>query len=137
MAYDEAWFRKDEKEAGETLATIVNSYWELEGRQRREIANLALALYAGSMKYSLSGAASILTVIDSILQDAAAYNLIQATANTLINQLVQNRVRPLFVTKRGDSELRERAECMQDFVEGQFDESEVYGDLDVEICTYG
>lgn len=137
MAYEEAWFRQPEVDAGKTLSTIVGSYWELEGRQRREIANLALALYAGSMKYSLSGAASILTVIDSILQDAAAYNLIQATANTLINQLVQNRVRPLFVTKRGDSELRERAECMQDFVEGQFDESEVYGDLGVEICTYG
>jgi len=137
MAYDSAWFRKDTEDAGTTISTIVSTYWEQEGRQRREIANLALALYAGSMKYSLSGAASILTVIDSILQDAAAYNLIQATANTLINQLVQNRVRPLFVTKRGDSELRERAQNYQDFIEGEFEEEEIYGDLGAEVCTYG
>jgi hypothetical protein len=137
MTLEDAWFRKAEKEAGTAVAQIVSHYWEIEGRQRREMANLALALYTGNMKHSISGGASILNVIDSVLQDAAAYNLIQASANTLINQLVGNRVRPLCVTKRGDSELRERAASMQDFVEGQLYETELYGDMGVEVCTYG
>lgn len=137
MTIEDAWFRKDTEDAGTAVSQIVRHYWDTEGRQRREIANLALALFTGSMKYSLSGGASILSVVDSLLQDPAAYNLIQASVGTLVANLYQNRVRPLFVTERGDSELRERAIAQQDFVEGEFYELEVYGELGLEVCLYG
>lgn len=137
MTIEESWFRKNEEDGGTSLAQIVGHFWEMEGRQRREIANLALALFTGSMKHSLSGGGSILSVIDSLLQDPSAYNLIQASVGTMVANLYANRVRPLFVTERGNYELRERAQGLQDVTEGDFYEQEIYGMLGLAVCMYG
>jgi hypothetical protein len=137
MTVEESWFRKDEAAAGASVSEIVKHYWETEGRQRREIANLSLALFAGNMKYSLTGGSSILSVVDSLLQDPSAYNLIQASVGTMVANLTQNRVRPLYVTEAGDYALRERAAALQSFTEGEFHEHELYGELGLEVCLYG
>lgn len=137
MTVEQSWFRKDKDESGKAVSDIVKHYWEIEGRQRREIANLSLALFTGNMKYSMSGGGSILSVVDALLQDPAAYNLIQASIGTLVANLYSNRVRPLFVTEGGNYELREKAKGMQQAVEGEFYEQEIYGQLGLAVCIYG
>ncbi len=62
-------------------------------------------------------------------REVPAFNVVQAGADTLISQLIRNKVRPLFLTDGGDAELQGKAEGMTRTVEAGFWEHGVWGDL--------
>lgn len=110
-----------------------NSIFEEEGMRRRTAASHALTLYHGHPRHSLGGQDTIFP--EDI--DPPGYNLVQAAVDTKTAHIVRNKVRPMFVTERGDSKLRKKAEGMQRATESILLKSGVYGKTGVAVCRDG
>lgn len=106
-----------------------------EGRQRRTRANDALTLYHGNTRYSFDHAPSLSSQLGWL--EPPGYNLIQAAVDTKTAHIVRNKVRPMFVTEKGDAELREKAQGMQRAVETVLLQSGIYGETGVSVCRDG
>src|SRR5690606_5385918 len=109
------------------------SLFQSEGMRRRSMASAALTLYHGHARHSLGGDAALFA--DDV--EPPGYNLIQAAVDTKTAHVVRNKVRPMFVTERGDSKLRKKALGMQRAVEAVFQQTGVYGETGVSVCRDG
>lgn len=108
---------------------------QADGVDRKSRANDALTLYFGTESHqTFDDTASTLIGLGLMVDEVAEYNVIQACTDTMVSHLVRNKVRTMFVTEKGDSELKERALGMQSAVEGTFDAIGVYGMNGMEIC---
>jgi hypothetical protein len=109
-----------------------------DGEDRKSRANDALTLYFGTESHcTFDDTGSTLIGLGLMTEEVAEYNVIQACTDTMVSHLVRNKVRTMFVTEKGDSELKERALGMQQAVEGTFDEIGVYGMTGMELCGRG
>jgi hypothetical protein len=107
-----------------------------DGEDRREKANAALVLYHCNNFYSFSaGVPNLFGGFDGT--DPVGFNVIRSCVDTKLNHVVRNKVRPLFVTERGDSKLKEKALGMQRAVEGVFKTARIYGDIGTQVCRHG
>lgn len=115
------------------LVRISESIWANQGRERRELADCALALYFGNNRHSLAGYTSSGFTL-AVEPDPSSYNVVQACVDTKVSHIVRNKVRPFFLTEAGDFELREKAEGMQKAVEAIFAETGIYGETGMAVC---
>ena len=69
--------------------------------------------------------------------DPPAYNVIQSCVDAKASHIFANKVRPFFLTERGDAALKEKAQGMQRAVESVFDENGVYGSEGLKVCYDG
>lgn len=105
-----------------------------EGAPRRTRADDALTLYHGSTRYQFDSSSSSQLFPEL---EPTGYNLIRACTDTLTNHIVRNKVRPMFVTERGSSDLKEKALGMQRAVEGEFIRSGLWDALGTMVCRHG
>lgn len=117
---------------GEAYRAAWTAFDQLRVDQRprmRERAADYLALYDPAS--IADSAAGFGTALSEFFEQAEmpSHNVIQAVTDTLVSQLVKNKVKPLFLTQGGDAKLRRQAEGMSQAVEGTFMEAGVYGDL--------
>lgn len=101
--------------------------------ERRERAEAALYLYAGSRRVSLSGGSGSWDEWD----EPPYFNLIQTAVDFFTSMMVRNRIRPYFLTERGDAELQKRAKGMQRAVEGTMRELGLWDELGMLRCQDG
>ena len=64
--------------------------------------------------------------------DRPTMNVIQSCVDTLVSRITQSRPRPVFLTDGGDSKARKLAKQMNNFIQGEFHQSDAYK-LGVEI----
>lgn len=103
-----------------------------DGNDRRDRADAALILYHGSGRYSFTSS------VDSAFEAVPpGFNLIQSAVDTLVSNVVRNKIRPMIVTENGDAELKEKAVGMQRAVEGLFQNAGLYGDLAFQVARTG
>lgn len=131
------WYQEEDAElAARKMVTVARAEWNAQGQQRLRIAEDCLALYMGSSQYSLTGNANPLSVL-GLMDESAAVNMIQTIVDTKVNHTMRNQIRPMFVTEGGDSELREKAEAMQEAADGLAYDLELDGELGRQACAFG
>jgi hypothetical protein len=112
------WYMEENAvDAAARMVSVARTEWEAQGRQRMRMADDSLALYMGSTRHSLTGVANPLSML-GLVEESSSYNVVQAIVDTKLNHTLRNRVRPMFVTEGGDSELKEKAEAMQEAADG-------------------
>jgi hypothetical protein len=156
IAISPAWFNhratKLNKLTGATLKEeAAPRLWALaeemtcdggEPEARRARCNDALTLYLGSNAHgTFSGSAATLSAALGALgfatTDPVSCNVIQYCVDTMASHLCRQKVRPLWVTEKGDPELQRKAKNIQMAIEGQFDTIGLYGMTGIELCYHG
>ncbi|HVJ13845.1 MAG TPA: hypothetical protein VM686_00330, partial [Polyangiaceae bacterium] len=137
MSQQTLWYmEEDPVEAAAAMVSVARAEWAAQGQQRMRIAEDCLALYMGSARHSLTGATNPMAVL-GLVDESSSYNVVQAIVDTKVNHTLRNQIRPMFVTEGGDSELREKAEAMQEAADGIAYDLELDGDLGRQACFNG
>jgi hypothetical protein len=127
---DLRWYaKKTPEEMGESAWRLAMN---LRGQQHQDLMDKAadcMALYDPETMSSEEAGLSLGVTQAFREPELPAFNVVQAAGDTLISQLIRNKVRPLFVTDGGDGELQAKAEGMTRVVETGFMESGIWGDL--------
>lgn len=92
--------------------------------------------------YDCSARSSLLSLAVPVLTEgASSYNVIQAVVDTFTSHVVKERIRPMFLTRRGSWKERRDAKAMGLAVESVLSESGLYGDEGTLVardgCTVG
>lgn len=117
------------KEAHEQLWPTAVAMYDDIGAERRALADDSLQLYTGAddaLMHSLGLGA-----------EPPGINLVNYCVDTKTAHIVHNKVRPLFVTDKGDAQLQAKAKAMQRAVEAHFTEAELYGEVGMSLCFDG
>jgi hypothetical protein len=115
---EKLWYMEDDEVAAAArMVSVARAEWAAQGQQRMRLAEDSLALYMGSTRHTLTGTTNPLSML-GLVEESSSYNVVQAIVDTKLNHTLRNRVRPMFVTEGGDSELREKAEAMQEAADG-------------------
>lgn len=122
------------EEPHEPLWKLAMGLWAEQGEDRESLCDDALTLYYGADDWERDAA---LARIAGMRSEPPGTNVIQYCVDAKTAVIVKNKVRPLFVTDKGSTELQEKARAMQRAVEGQFAESGLYGDLGIDLCFDG
>lgn len=109
---------------------------ERQGDSRRMRANDALTLYYGTDAHGTFSGESIDSAL-GIPRPDVAYNVVQSIVNAKTSHIVRNKVRPMFVTEKGDEELKDKALGMQRAVEATFQQLGIYGEMGRKWCKNG
>lgn len=136
MSAKTLWYQEDDAEkAASAMVQSARALWADQGDQRRRDADDAMTLWSGTVNHGFNGAnaMSILGLVD----DVAGYNLVQSVTDTKVNTTLRNEIRPLLMCQGGDSELREKAEAMQDAADGQSYELGLDDELEEVACWNG
>lgn len=136
MSAPTLWYQESDREAA--AAAMVNAARALrndQGDQRRRDADDAMTLWSGTVNHGFSGANAM--SILGLVEETAGYNLVQSVTDTKVNTTLRNEIRPLLMCQGGDSELREKAEAMQDAADGQSYELGLDDELEEVACWNG
>jgi hypothetical protein len=122
------------------LVRLSESLWHNYGEARQSLAEDALCLYYGNDRHSLrshqTGKIDV-AMLGGAGIEPPGYNVVQACVDTKTSHIVQNKVRPFFLTEAGDPELQEKAKGMQRAVEGTFQALGIYGEDGMAVCRDG
>lgn len=129
------WYASDEP-AHEVL-TAAKHLWDHQGQESITLAEASLALYMGSSRHNITGTSDVTSLLGLGAEKPSAYNVVHAITDTKINHTLRNRVRPLFVTEGGNSELRSRVADMQKAVDGLLYGFGMQGQLGHQACASG
>lgn len=130
------WYQEDDAEkAAAAMVNAARALWSDQGDQRRRDADDAMTLWAGTTQHGFNGA-NPLSIL-GLVEDTAGYNLVQSVTDTKVNTTLRNEIRPLLMCNGGDSELREKAEAMQDAADGQSYELGLDDELEEVACWNG
>jgi len=129
------WDRKADIDRADVLWKIVDHLWAGQGQQRAQDADDYLVFYFGNERYGINGFRTSLGA--GLLAEAPGYNLIQACSDTSVAQTVKNRVRPFFLTEKGNQEEQEKAQGMTKAAEGILREAGLYGPTALDLCFHG
>jgi hypothetical protein len=134
---EKLWYHEEDAEqAAAKMVAVARSEWAAQGNQRMRIAEDCLALYMGSARHTLTGSTNPMTVL-GLIEESSSYNVVQAIVDSKMNHTLRNRIRPMFVTEGGDSELREKAQAMQEAADGIAYDLGFDGDLERQACFNG
>jgi len=70
-------------------------------------------------------------------QDLPAFNVIQSVTDTIVSQLTRQKVRPMFLTRKGDYALKEKAKNLTAACEATFEREGIYGEKGRVWCLDG
>lgn len=131
------------EERGREMWSRAMALWEQYGSERRDALDAQLTVYYGNSKHSLSGSnytAALITAALGIQTEGDAppgQNVIQKITDMMVSHTIHDRVRPFFLTERGDSDARERAQGMSEAVEGVHYSEGIWGELGTAWCKMG
>lgn len=136
------WDRDDEDDIHDTVWNVATALREEQGDERREIADAALTAYFGNSRHLTQGKAAdpsdVLRMLDI---DASGgqpgQNIIRECVDTRVSYIVQNKIRPFFLTEAGSVNEREQAQGMMRAVEGVFRSNGAYSHLGRRIAKHG
>jgi hypothetical protein len=131
------WYQEEDKvSSAARMLSVARSEWAAQGQQRLRIAEDCLALYMGSARHTLTGSTNPMAVL-GLVDEASSYNVVQAIVDTKVNHTLRNQIRPMFVTEGGDSEMREKAQAMQEAADGIAYDLGFDGELERQACFNG
>lgn len=133
----------DQEKRGAEMWQRATSLWEQFGVERRDALDAQLTVYYGNSKHGLTGSNYTAAMIVATLGVAAegdappGQNVIQKITDMMVSHTIHDRVRPFFLTERGDVDSRTRAQGMADAVEGVFTSEGIWGELGGGNCDLG
>jgi hypothetical protein len=116
--------------------TSGESLYSEQGETRRSRADASMFLYYGNARRGLRGS----RFVGSELwfgEDPPFRNIVQSCVDTKTAHVFRNKVRCYFLTSKGDSELKEKAQGMTRAVEAAFTDAGIYGMLGFLVCQDG
>ncbi len=138
------WSRElDIEERGREMWTRAMALWEQYGQERRDALEAQLTVYYGNSKHGITGSnytAALVTAALGVHNDGDAppgQNVIQKITDMMVSHTIHDKVRPFFLTERGDSDARERAQGMSEAVEGVHYSEGIWGELGTAWCKMG
>ena len=129
----------DPRDPSADVVRITRQLWEDQGRNRQQRQRDCTEIYYGC---DWSGddddglTRNALSAV-GVEPNATGYNVVQSIADTSVNRLVQNRIRPLILTEGGNAEQQQQAASLQKVVEGTFWDAKIYGELGQHVCFDG
>lgn len=136
MSAKQLWYQLEENtDAAAAMVQAARALWSDQGDQRRRDADDAMTLWSGTVNHGFTGANAMSLL--GMIEDTAGYNLVQSVTDTKVNTTLRNEIRPLLMCQGGDSELREKAEAMQDAADGQSYELGLDDELEEVTCWNG
>lgn len=120
------WLAKDEAQLASQLCSSAAFLKTTQTYRLRQLA-VDVRLYAGLSVYSYAGSnVSRLDQTKSLPDDRPTFNLIQSCTDTLVSRLTQSRPSPVFLTDNGDYRERHRAQQLNQFILGEFNQTKAY-----------
>jgi hypothetical protein len=125
---------------------IYKSSWEIvnniENNQTFLKAAFAryAALYSNMEFLGLSARMFSRTALNSFFNNRLALNVIKSCTDSATSKIAKNRPRPLFLTEDGDYSQQRKAKQLTKFMEGLFDEMNVYEKAQrcfTDACVFG
>lgn len=130
------WWSADRDDILDESVRFADGLRDRQYRQARARAEAALFLYRGSTRIRLNGSESSYWGRD--LEETPPHNNVIATAiDWFTSIMVRNRVRPFFLTQKGSTEDRRKADARQRAVEGTMAMLGLYGELGALRCRDG
>lgn len=120
------WKTEDKTQLTEQLLTTAAYLKEAQSYRYRQ-ASIFSRLYGNMSLFNFVG--SNQNRLDSqtgLPQDRPTFNLIQSAADTLVSRITQARPAPVFLTDNGDYKERRLAEQLNQFISGEFYQTEAY-----------
>lgn len=124
-----AWWSAPTKQERLALAVqMANGLRDRQHRSARARAEAALFLYRGSRRLRLNGSDTGYVAQD--WDETPPHNNIIATAiDWFTSIMLRNRVRPFYLTTRGNAKDKEKAQILQRATEGTMNSLGLYGEL--------
>lgn len=123
---DLRWWR-DGTKIDDVILNIVANLKKQYGDALRDRCQDLLSLYNGT----------VTGYRDDWLVRDMTHNVTQYCSDTMIAAIMNNQVRPMFLTEAGSMEDQEKANAMQRAVDAAFDEYEIYGELGEQLVSDG
>lgn len=124
-------------------AAAWSAAWKLfqtQGQAKKGVLQDALFVYFGNERHRLggeyTGGFGILDLLGN-LSEPPGQNVIQMIVDMMVSHTIRNKVRPFFLTEKGDVAEREGAQGMMRAVEGIFQNEKLFGPLGVATAKIG
>lgn len=114
------WFEQDRDQAGPTLARVVSELWSLDEGRRLDWEKNLRRFGGKSLRGLFQGKEMIFD------RDNIRLNVTKSVTETLTAKVGTNRPRPKVLTDGGNWSLRMRAKKLQKFLDGVYQQAEVY-----------
>lgn len=116
---------------GDSLWERANALWNDQGKERKSVLEDALIVYFGNARHQVGGyqvgGLGLIDLVGDPDMSPPGQNVVQMCVDQLVSHTIHNKVRPFFLTEKGEVEDREKAQGMQRAVEGTFHTEGIYG----------
>lgn len=133
----------DLDERGKEMWARAMRLWEQYGVERRDALDAQLTVYYGNSKHGLTGSNYTAAMVAATLgvqtegDGPPGQNVIQKITDMMVSHTIHDKVRPFFLTERGDVDARQRAQGMSEAVEGVMYNEGIWGELGTAWCKLG
>jgi len=136
---NEKWWEADIDSAFQSLFSIVK-YIE-KNQSYRNTLNLRYAkLYQNVEMLGLSAGTYARVNLTNFNHNRVSYNVVKSCTDTAASKIAKNKPKPLFLTKDGDYNLKNKAKLLTQYVEGMFDNMDIYRvaqKVFIDACVFG
>lgn len=139
LAFQNKWWADDKASAHKNLFSTVR-YID-KNQSYRSALNLRYArLYSNTEILGLSSGTYARTTSNNFANNRVTLNVVKSCVDTAASKISKNKPRPLFLTEDGDYSLKRKAKLLNQYMEGMFDELEIYKvgqRCFVDACVFG
>jgi len=121
------WWNEDRNKVHEILFGILR-FLDQNQKYIEERNKRAWRLYGNVNTLGLSSHSYMRESGQSSQTDRVTLNIVQSMCDTVTQKIAKNKPRPMFLTEEGDREMRNKADLLNKFVEGQFYATNIYGE---------
>lgn len=119
------WWEEDEVSLHETLFGVVK-FLDTHQNNGREANLRHLRLFSNTDVLGLGIHSYALSEASSSNVDRLKLNIIYSCCDTVTNKIAKNKVKPMFLTKKGNWSLKQKAQNLEQFTQGIFYETKLY-----------
>lgn len=139
VSLNEKWWEADISAAHQNLFAVVK-YVE-KNQSYRNTLNLRYAkLYQNVEMLGLSAGTYARVNLSNFNTNRVSYNVVKSCTDTAASKIAKNKPKPLFLTKDGDYNLKNKAKLLTQYMEGMFEQMDLYRvaqKVFVDACVFG
>jgi hypothetical protein len=139
FAHDSYWFKKSKSEIYNSVFPYVQKL-SANQKYRQQENEKNMRLYGNSQYAGLSPYNRPSHEETGALSNRITLNVVQSMVDTVVSKITKNRPRPYFLTDGADWSLKQRAQKLTKFAEGQFYATDYYRKSTIafkDSCIFG
>jgi hypothetical protein len=120
------WWTAGSKQEKTDQLLATATYLKEQQQFRFRQASIHARMYGNLPLVGFAGASMTKQTPNNLPVDRPTMNVVQSCVDTLVARLTQNRPKPLFLTDGGDYKSRNLAKQLNQFIEGEFQQTQAY-----------